>query len=73
MSRILTLLFLVALGQGTVALGQVFQLPTPNRALFEPGSEADYFTPTVGRTWPSGTFGCVRSEGWQMHEGLDIK
>jgi murein DD-endopeptidase MepM/ murein hydrolase activator NlpD len=35
--------------------------------------EADYFTPTIGRTWPSGTFGCVRSEGWQIHEGIDIK
>tara|TARA_Y100001934_G_scaffold464_1_gene577 strand:+ start:783 stop:1793 length:1011 start_codon:yes stop_codon:yes gene_type:complete len=73
MIRPLALLFLIALGQGDSALGQAFQLPTPNSALFEPGREADYFTPTVGRTWPSGTFGCVRSEGWQMHEGLDIK
>ena len=63
----------IALGQASAALGQPFQLPTPNRAIFEPGKEADYFTPTVGRTWPSGTFGCVRSEGWQMHEGIDIK
>ncbi|HEY3863719.1 MAG TPA: M23 family metallopeptidase [Verrucomicrobiae bacterium] len=29
--------------------------------------------PTTGKTWVSGTFGCVRSDGWQMHEGLDIK
>ncbi|MEE2948040.1 MAG: M23 family metallopeptidase [Verrucomicrobiota bacterium] len=63
----------MALGQAVVALGQPLNLPTPNQAIFEPGNEADYFTPTVGRTWPSGTFGCVRSEGWQMHEGLDIK
>ena len=67
------LLITVALGQTSVALGQPFCLPTPNQAIFMAGKEADYFTPTVGRTWPSGTFGCVRSEGWQMHEGLDIK
>ena len=73
MNRPLALLILIVFGQAISALGQAFQLPTPNRALFEPGNEADYFTPTVGRTWPSGTFGCVRSEGWQMHEGLDIK
>ncbi|HKQ39113.1 MAG TPA: M23 family metallopeptidase, partial [Verrucomicrobiae bacterium] len=23
--------------------------------------------------WIAGTFGCVRTEGWQMHEGLDIR
>ncbi|MDP6678607.1 MAG: M23 family metallopeptidase [Verrucomicrobiota bacterium] len=63
----------MALGQAVAALGQPFHLPTPNQTIFEPGNEADYFTPTVGRTWPSGTFGCVRSGGWQMHEGLDIK
>ena len=73
MSRLLALLLLIAFCQGDDTLGQALQLPTPNRALFEPGREAGYFTPTVGRTWPSGTFGCVRSEGWQMHEGLDIK
>ena len=67
------LLLTIALGQAAVALGQPFQLPTPNQAIFESGKEAEYFTPTIGRTWPSGTFGCVRSEGWQMHEGIDIK
>ena len=55
------------------ALAQAFQLPTPNRAIFFEGKEDKYFTPTVGRTWESGTFGCVRSDGWQMHEGIDIK
>ena len=73
MRRCKGLLLTIALGQVAVALGQPFQLPTPNQAIFESGKEADYFTPTIGRTWPSGTFGCVRSEGWQMHEGLDIK
>jgi peptidoglycan LD-endopeptidase LytH len=50
-----------------------FVLPTPNQALLQPGAEDEYFVGTVGRSWPSGTFGCVRSEGWQMHEGLDIR
>lgn len=54
-------------------LAQVFQLPTVNRAVYEPGKEAQYFVGTVGKPWMSGTFGCVRSEGWQLHEGLDIR
>ena len=57
----------------TVAAQQPFQLPTANRALFEPGNEARFFVETVGKTWTSGCFGCVRSDGWQMHEGLDIR
>ncbi|HUL51450.1 MAG TPA: M23 family metallopeptidase [Candidatus Nitrosotalea sp.] len=52
---------------------QPFHLPTANQALFEPGGEEKYFVGTVGKPWQSGTFGCVRSEGWQMHEGLDIR
>ena len=52
---------------------QPFLLPTANRALFEPGGQERYFVPTPGKTWVSGTFGCVRSDGWQMHEGLDIR
>ena len=52
---------------------QSFQLPTANRAIYEPGAEEKYFVGTVGKPWTSGTFGCVRSGGGQMHEGLDIK
>jgi hypothetical protein len=52
---------------------QPFQLPTANKAIFESGGQERYFVPTTGKTWVSGTFGCVRSDGWQMHEGLDIK
>lgn len=40
--------------------------------MFEPGGEAKFFVPTPGKSWSSGCFGCVRSDGWQMHEGLDI-
>ena len=55
------------------AQGQLFQLPTASRAIFEPDGEERYFAPTPGKTWESGTFGCVRSDGHQLHEGLDIK
>lgn len=50
----------------------VFQLPTPNQALLESDGGERYFAPTPGRSWLAGTFGCVRSEGGQMHEGIDI-
>ncbi len=50
-----------------------FALPTANRALLQKGGEANYFVPTPGKSWTSGTFGCVRTDGWQIHEGLDIK
>ncbi len=52
---------------------QTFQLPTANHALFEPGGEDRFFAATPGRDWHSGSFGCVRSDGWQIHEGLDIR
>lgn len=55
------------------AEASLFLLPTANRALFEPGGEERYFVGTVGKSWLSGTFGCVRSDGWQLHEGLDIR
>ncbi len=55
------------------APAQSFLLPTANRALLEPGGEEKYFVGTVGKPWLSGTFGCVRSDGHQLHEGLDIR
>lgn len=57
----------------TAAGAQSFLLPTANRALLEPGREDQFFVGTTGKPWTSGCFGCVRSDGWQMHEGLDIK
>ena len=50
-----------------------FQLPTANQALFESGGGEKFFVGTAGKSWTSGCFGCVRSDGWQMHEGLDIR
>jgi peptidoglycan LD-endopeptidase LytH len=61
--------FVIFVGAGA----QPFQLPTANHALFEPGGEDRFFVGTVGKPWTSGCFGCVRSDGWQMHEGLDIR
>ena len=55
------------------AQAQTFQLPSANLALFEKGGEERYFVGTVGKPWMTGTFGCVRTGGWQMHEGLDIR
>ena len=52
---------------------QPFYLPTANRAIYEPGGEDKFFAPTPGKTWTSGCFGCVRSDGHQLHEGLDIR
>ena len=65
----------VALGLFCAAhtLAQPFQLPTANHALFEKDGAEKFFVGTVGKPWNSGTFGCVRSDGWQVHEGLDIR
>lgn len=53
--------------------GQPFQFPTANHALYEKDGEERFFVGTVGKTWTTGTFGCVRSDGGQIHEGLDIR
>jgi len=55
------------------AAAQPFQLPTANHALFEKAGEERFFAGTAGKDWTTGAFGCVRGEGWQMHEGLDIR
>jgi murein DD-endopeptidase MepM/ murein hydrolase activator NlpD len=52
---------------------QPFQFPTANHMLFVANGEEAFFVGTVGKPWTSGCFGCVRSDGWQMHEGLDIR
>jgi murein DD-endopeptidase MepM/ murein hydrolase activator NlpD len=63
----------LAFSGGWCAWAQPFHLPTANRAIFERGQEDKFLVGTVGKPWTSGGFGCVRTEGWQMHEGLDIK
>ena len=69
--RIWALVFLAS--ASLPGLAQPFQLPTANRALFEKDGGERFFVGTVGKPWTSGCFGCVRSDGWQMHEGLDIR
>lgn len=56
-----------------VVFGGEVRFPTANRALLEPGGEERFFVGTIGRSWESGMFGCVRSDGWQIHEGIDIR
>src|SRR5258707_1863530 len=63
----------LAFSGGWHASAQSFHLPTANHAIFEHGHEDKFLVGTVGKPWTSGGFGCVRTEGWQMHEGLDIK
>jgi len=58
---------------GSAALAQPFGFPTANRALLTPGGEPAFFAATPGQPWVTGSFGCVRSEGGQWHEGLDIR
>lgn len=68
---LLTFLFCLTFTPSLWAGG--FQLPTANQAIYEPGGEERFFVGTTGRTWESGTFGGVRSGGYQFHEGLDIR
>jgi len=60
------------ISSGVVVAAQ-FQLPTANRAIFQRGAEEQFFVPTTGKEWMTGTFGCVRTDGSQFHEGLDIR
>jgi murein DD-endopeptidase MepM/ murein hydrolase activator NlpD len=59
----------------TSLFGQTpFQFPTANHALYDAGGELKFFALTApDKPWTSGSFGCVRDNGWRMHEGLDIR
>jgi len=50
-----------------------FSWPTPNKAYFEGLSFEEYIQPTVSGLVYSGLYGCVRRNGHQFHEGLDLK
>ena len=71
--RMATLICAATLGSAWMAAAQPLQLPTANHALFESGGGERFFVGTTGNSWESGCFGCVRSEGGKMHEGLDIR
>ncbi len=50
-----------------------FSWPTPSRAWEQGKSFEAWAQPTVSGDPESGLFGCVRSNGTQFHEGLDIR
>lgn len=50
-----------------------FVWPTPNPAYRQGAPFEDYVQPTVSGLTVSGLFGCVRTDGRQFHEGLDLK
>jgi peptidoglycan LD-endopeptidase LytH len=53
---------------------QPFRFPTANHTLYETGDELAFFAPTApDKPWTTGSFGCVRTDGRQMHEGIDIR
>lgn len=59
---------------GELSAQSPFQFPTANHALYDAGDELKFFAPTApDKPWTSGSFGCVRNNGWRMHEGLDIR
>jgi murein DD-endopeptidase MepM/ murein hydrolase activator NlpD len=69
----LTVALFPGLGASLLAQ-QPFQFPTANHALYEIGGELKFFAPTASdKPWLTGSFGCVRTDGRQMHEGLDIR
>jgi peptidoglycan LD-endopeptidase LytH len=63
----------VLMGAAGTAAGQPFQFPTANRSILESGGEPRFFQGTAGKPWMSGQFGCVRTDGRQFHEGVDIQ
>ncbi len=51
-----------------------FHFPTANHTLYEVGDDLKFFAPTApDKPWTTGSFGCVRTDGRQMHEGIDIR
>ena len=63
----------IVLAVSFAATAQPFYLPTANRSLFERGQDEKFLVGTAATNWMTGGFGCVRTGGWQMHEGLDIR
>ena len=66
-----TLIFSAGLAVGADRLQLAW--PTPNPAWIEGRSRADFLQATVSGEPESGAFGCVRDDGTQFHEGIDLK
>ena len=73
--RRLTVFFLVLLAIAAASARDRLEIiwPTPNKAWAEGRSIEAFIQPTVSGGPQSGCFGCVRSNGFQFHEGIDIK
>ena len=72
--RAIRLVAAISLASTAALAQQPFRFPTANHALFEPGNELKFFVPTApDKPWMTGNFGCVRTDGRQMHEGIDIR
>lgn len=67
--------FVFGLSLATVAFAQRIEIswPTPNRAWEQGRGIEAWAQPTVSGDPESALFGCVRSNGTQFHEGLDIR
>jgi peptidoglycan LD-endopeptidase LytH len=73
-SAVSRIIFALIVLLAPVLLAQTLRLPTANHSLFDAdGGGEHFFVGTTGKPWTSGTFGCVRSDGSQLHEGLDIR
>jgi peptidoglycan LD-endopeptidase LytH len=71
--KILLLFFSSFLAGAACAQRIEFQWPTPNPAWEQGKGVEAWAQPTVSGDPESGLFGCVRSNGTQFHEGLDLK
>jgi len=72
-SRLLSLALVPASFLSTALAQRIdFAWPTPNPAFRDGRPIEDFVQPTVSGLVTSGLFGCVRSEGTQFHEGLDL-
>jgi peptidoglycan LD-endopeptidase LytH len=67
------LLFMLAVVAALPAEQLELAWPTPNRAWLEGRPIQDFIQPTESGEVESGCFGCVRSNGYQFHEGIDLK
>ncbi len=74
-ARLLALLGLAVAGHAATPPTASFEIvwPTPNTAWIERRPVADFLQATVSGDPASGGFGCVRENGAQFHEGIDLK
>ena len=73
MPRVFLPLFFFSFTVALIAQRIEFQWPTPNPAWAQGKGYEAWAQPTVSGDPESGLFGCIRSNGTQFHEGLDIK